>query len=67
MLIEEEHIMAKVIVILLLAGAAWFIYSNWSDLSSTLVNAAKNEKTVQVVGGTRGELNSEAQAAMENE
>ena len=59
--------MAKIIVIVLLAGAAWFVYNNWSDLTSGFLDAAKKEKTVQVVGGTRGELNDEAQNAMERE
>ena len=57
--------MAKIIVIVLLAGAAWFVYNNWSDLTSGFLDAAKKEKTVQVVGGTRGDLNSEAQAEMD--
>lgn len=59
--------MAKIIVIVLLAGAAWFVYNNWTDLTAGFLDAAKKEKTVQVVGGTRSELNDEAQNAMERE
>ena len=40
--------MAKIIVIVLLAGAAWFVYNNWSDLTSGFLDAAKKEKTVTV-------------------
>ena len=57
--------MAKLIVIVLLALGGWYVYNNWSDLTANFLNAAQQEKTVQAVGGTRGELNSEATAAME--
>ena len=57
--------MMKLILIVLLAVGGWYVYNNWSDLTSSFMNAAQQEKTVQAVGGTRGELNSEAEAAME--
>lgn len=59
--------MMKLIVIVLLACAGWFLYTNWSDITGSFLDAAKQEKTVQAVGGTRGELNSEAQAALDGE
>ena len=59
--------MLRLIIIVILAGACYFVYNNWSNITSGFINSAKQEKTVQIVGGTRGELNSEAQKAMERE
>lgn len=57
--------MMRLIVILLIAGAVYFVYNNWSDISTNLVNSAKQEKTINAVGETRSELYEDAQNAME--
>lgn len=59
--------MLRLIVIILLAGACYFVYNNWNDITTGFISGAKQEKTVQAVGGTRSELNSEAQQALDRE
>ncbi len=56
--------MIRLIIIVILAGACYFVYNNWSNITSGFINSAKKDKTVQVVGATRNELNSEAADAM---
>ncbi len=56
--------MLRLIVIVILAGACYFVYNNWNNITSGFINSAKQEKTVQVVGSTRGELNSAAQSSL---
>ena len=57
--------MARLIVILLLAGAGYYLYSNWDGITSGFINSAKQDKTVQVVGETRSELNADVEATEE--
>ena len=57
--------MMRLIVILLIAGAVYFVYNNWSEISANFVNSAKQEKTINAVDGTRSELYDDAQNAME--
>ncbi len=59
--------MLRLIVIVILAAACYFVYNNWSNITSGFMNSAKQEKTIQAVGSTRGELNSEAQKALDRE
>ena len=56
--------MIRLIIIVILAGACYFVYNNWSNITSGFIKKKKKDKTVQVVGATRNELNSEAADAM---
>lgn len=57
--------MMRFIVILLIAGAVYFVYNNWSDISANFLNSAKQEKTINAVDETRSKLYQDAQDAME--
>jgi hypothetical protein len=51
--------MIRLIIIALLAFGAYYTYLNWGSITANLLESAKQDKTVQAVGGTRGQLNSE--------
>lgn len=57
--------MMRLIVILLIAGAVYSVYNNWSDISANFLNSAKQEKTINAVDETRSKLYQDAQDAME--
>ena len=57
--------MARLIIIALLAAGAYYTYNNWDNITGGFLNSAKQDKTVQAVGGTRSELQSETSNALD--
>ena len=57
--------MVRLIIIALLAAGAYYTYNNWDNIADSFLNSAKQDKTVQAVGGTRSELQSETSDALD--
>lgn len=56
--------MKNIVILAIVAVCGYMVYTNWDNISSTVENAVKNEKTIKAVNDGRSQVNQDVENAM---